>query len=282
MPERSNGAVSKTVVRASVPWVRIPLPPPAFTGVRSAGMNDILFRRHRIMSRIITAEEQQRIWEEEHRNPFVLLPMDSHEPSSGVVSFYEWIKSKNVNQTNAIEMGCGKGRNSIWLAQQGLNVDAFDFSAIAIKEANNRANAANISEKVNFHIHDATQPWPFKSSSFDFAFDIFASTDIVSFLGRSFAHKELIRVLKSKGYLFLYTLSTDDEFHKEMLKQSPGEEKNSFLHPTTGKFEKVFDRDEILDCYKELKLIEKRVIEKKANFFGKDYNCKHFWMVFQK
>jgi hypothetical protein len=29
MPERSNGAVSKTVVRASVPWVRIPLPPPA-------------------------------------------------------------------------------------------------------------------------------------------------------------------------------------------------------------------------------------------------------------
>jgi hypothetical protein len=28
MPERSNGAVSKTVVRASVPWVRIPLPPP--------------------------------------------------------------------------------------------------------------------------------------------------------------------------------------------------------------------------------------------------------------
>jgi len=28
VPERSNGAVSKTVVRASVPWVRIPPPPP--------------------------------------------------------------------------------------------------------------------------------------------------------------------------------------------------------------------------------------------------------------
>jgi hypothetical protein len=32
MPERSNGAVSKTVVRASVPWVRIPLPPPPSLG----------------------------------------------------------------------------------------------------------------------------------------------------------------------------------------------------------------------------------------------------------
>ncbi len=28
VPERSNGAVSKTVVRATVPWVRIPPPPP--------------------------------------------------------------------------------------------------------------------------------------------------------------------------------------------------------------------------------------------------------------
>jgi Phage terminase large subunit (GpA) len=44
MPERSNGAVSKTVVRASVPWVRIPLPPPVclfgtffFCALRRAG-----------------------------------------------------------------------------------------------------------------------------------------------------------------------------------------------------------------------------------------------------
>ena len=28
VPERSNGAVSKTVVRVNVPWVRIPPPPP--------------------------------------------------------------------------------------------------------------------------------------------------------------------------------------------------------------------------------------------------------------
>ena len=30
MPEWSNGAVSKTVVRSRVPWVRIPPPPPAY------------------------------------------------------------------------------------------------------------------------------------------------------------------------------------------------------------------------------------------------------------
>ncbi len=45
VPEWSNGAVSKTVVRLRVPWVRIPPPPPRFTPLiwkafyRSRGAN---------------------------------------------------------------------------------------------------------------------------------------------------------------------------------------------------------------------------------------------------
>ena len=44
VPERSNGAVSKTVVRASVPWVRIPPPPPASPCSRSTIGRDSNFR----------------------------------------------------------------------------------------------------------------------------------------------------------------------------------------------------------------------------------------------
>lgn len=236
------------------------------------------------MNKTISHQDQKRIWEEEHQNPFVLLPMNSQEPSSGVVLFLDWLKerSQKVNNLRAIEMGCGKGRNSIWLAQQGLDVSAFDFSEVAIDEAQTRAASQGVTERAHFLAHDATQPWPFKSNSFDVAIDIFASTDIESFAGRSFARDELIRVLKPGGYLFIYTLSTDDEFHKEILEQSPGEEKNTFLHPTTGKFEKVFDREELLAFYKELKLIEEKRIEKTAKFFDKEYNCKHFWLIFQK
>lgn len=232
---------------------------------------------------MITHEDQQKIWEEEHKNPYVLLPMDSNEASSGVSLFWDWLKTKGeTKKLRGIEMGCGKGRNSIWLAKQGANMVAFDFSSIAIDEARKRAVVAGVENNVRFIVQDATKTWSFENYSFDFAIDCFASTDIESTDGRSFARDEFLRVLKPGGHLLVYTLSTDDEFHKEMLEKSPTHEKNAFLHPTTGKFEKIFDRAELMDFYKKWKVVEEKRIAKVAKFFGKDYNCKHFWVIFQK
>lgn len=208
---------------------------------------------------MLTHSSQQQIWEEEHRNPQVLLPMNSTEVSHGVALFWDWLQKKRYSHPlHGIEMGCGKGRNSIWLAQQGVTIEAFDFSPFAIEEAKKRALAAAPKIPPNFRVHNATQPWPFKNESFDFAIDCFASTDIDSLHGRAFARDELWRVLKSNGYLLVYTLSTDDTFHQEMRQKSPAFEKNSFLHPTNGKFEKVFDEEELKMFYQNWKLIEKK------------------------
>jgi ubiquinone/menaquinone biosynthesis C-methylase UbiE len=209
--------------------------------------------------------------------------MDSNEASSGVLSFWDWLKSKGqIKNLRGVEMGCGKGRNSIWLAKQGANMTAFDFSSIAIDEAQKRAVVASVENNIQFVVQDATKIWPFENGSFDFAIDCFASTDIESIDGRSFARDEFLRVLKPGGYLLVYTLSIDDEFHKEMLEKSPAHEKNTFLHPASGKFEKIFDRAELMDFYKKWKLIEEKRVAKVAKFFGKNYNCKHFWVIFQK
>lgn len=230
----------------------------------------------------ITHQKQQEIWEKEHIEPQVLLQMDSQEASSGVTRFWDWLKTKNIGKgLKGIEMGCGKGRNAIWLTKQGVEMTAFDFSPAAIKEAQTRAEQVG-AKKVHFLVHDATKSWPFSSSSFDIAIDCFATTDIESSEGRLFAKDELTRVLKPGGYILVYTLSIDDEFHKEMIKVSPAEEKNAFYHPTTGKFEKTFDRNELLELYKDLQLVEEQRIEKTTTFFGKEYACKHFWMIFQK
>ena len=231
----------------------------------------------------ISHADQQKIWEEEHKNPYILLPMDSNEASSGVSLFWDWLKAEGgAENSRGIEMGCGKGRNSIWLAKQDANMTSFDFSSIAIDEAQKRAVIAGVKKNVRFVVQDATKTWPFDNDSFDFAIDCFASTDIESIDGRSFARDEFLRVLKPGGYLLVYTLSTDDEFHKEMLEKSPAQEKNAFLHPTTGKFEKVFDHEELMDFYNGWKVVEEKRIAKVAKFFGKDYNCKHFWNIFQK
>lgn len=231
----------------------------------------------------INHAEQQRIWDEEHRHPLVLPQMDSSDPSSGVVAFVDWIEQNRLGTAlSGIELGCGKGRNVIGLAKLGLNMTGIDFSPAAIKEAKRRAMRAGLSNRTNFQVHDATLKWPFLDDTFDFGIDCFATTDIENPIGRQFAVDELKRVIKPGGHILAYLLSPEDEFHNLMMKQSPAAEKHAFLHPTNGKFEKTFDREEILQLYKDLTLVAERRLEKVAEFFGKEYNCYHYWMVFEK
>lgn len=225
-------------------------------------------------------EDQQRIWDEEHQKPNVLLQMDSANASSGVERFWTFLSDLDTQNLKGVEMGCGKGRNVIWLSQKGIEMYGFDFSPAAISEANQRAQNVGATN-ARFKVQDATVRWDYDSDYFDFAIDCFASTDIESEAGRMAAMSELHRVLKPGGYLFAYLLSTDDEFHKEMIKKSPAVERNAFHH-STGKFERTFDEDDIKSQYRDFKMLKSERLSKTAQFFGKDYSCKHFWLVMRK
>lgn len=231
----------------------------------------------------ITHKFQQKIWDEEHKNPKVLVQMDSADISGGVKEFADWIIGKNGDlKLKGIELGCGKGRNVMGLAAMGADITGIDFSPNAIAEAKKRAGKNGLQDKTHFFVHDATKKWPFENESFDLAIDCMATTDIESPKGRKFAVNEMKRVLKSGGYILAYLLSTDDEFHSQMVKKSPASERNAFLHPTTGKFEKTFNRNEISNLYDNLKLIEERRIRKTADFYGEKFKCYHHWMIFKK
>ena len=233
---------------------------------------------------IITHEQQKERWNKEHETPFALKQMDAKKLSSGIIPFAKFLKEKRLKDLIGLEMGCGKGRNVIGLAHQEMigKMYGFDFSDIAIREANKRAEENNIANKVQFDVMDATEKWQYEGGFFSFGIDCFASTDIESPEGRQFAVNEMHRVLKLKGYFLVYVMSTDDEFHKEMIEKSPAEELNAFYNSGNGKFEKVFSEEELNDMYKDFTLIENRRIEKVAEFFGKSYYCKHHWRIYQK
>lgn len=223
---------------------------------------------------------QRHIWNEEHKKPSVLLQMDSNEASSGVKKFWQFLNEQNRDRWKGIEVGCGKGRNTIWLSKvPGVQMFGFDFSEAAIDEARKRARDA--SSPALFFEMDATEKWNFPDNDFDFVIDCFATTDIESAEGRAFAVSEMRRVLKPDGFLLAYLLSTEDQFHKEMVQKSPVQEINAFRHPT-GKFEKIFDEEELKKVYKDFKVVKWERMDKVAQFDGKEYACKHFWLVLSK
>ncbi|MFD2699567.1 class I SAM-dependent methyltransferase [Paenibacillus shunpengii] len=59
-----------------------------------------------------------------------------------------YIKSGMINKGRALELGCGPGRNAIYLKLNGYDVDAYDISQVAIDWAKERASELELD--INF------------------------------------------------------------------------------------------------------------------------------------
>ena len=60
-------------------------------------------------------------------------------------SLAEWVDKGRVRPGRALDLGCGHGRNSVFLAQRGFAVDGVDYSQTAIDWASERARDAGVS-----------------------------------------------------------------------------------------------------------------------------------------
>jgi SAM-dependent methyltransferase len=69
----------------------------------------------------------------------------------------------DVNGLAVLDIGCGTGRHTTWLAAAGAAVTAIDFSEGMLAEARRKPHAA----EANFLLHDLHQPLPFSTGKFD-------------------------------------------------------------------------------------------------------------------
>ncbi len=99
-----------------------------------------------------------------------------------------------------LEIGCGTGKNTAFLAQIGTSVRAVDFSQGMIEKAKEKVQAEN----VRFSMMNITQPWEFKDQSFDL---IVCNLVLEHIRDLSFVFSEAARTLRPVGKFFI------DELH---------------------------------------------------------------------
>src|SRR5215217_4594462 len=68
----------------------------------------------------------------------------------------------DLHVDSLFEIGCGTGKNTVFLAQIARQVNAVDFSQGMIEKAKEKVKAEN----VHFSMMDITQPWKFEDRSF--------------------------------------------------------------------------------------------------------------------
>ncbi|RLV55533.1 methyltransferase domain-containing protein [Aeromicrobium phragmitis] len=54
----------------------------------------------------------------------------------------------------ALDLGCGEGGDSIWLAAQGWSVTAVDVSPTALERARRAATDAGLADNISWRVHD--------------------------------------------------------------------------------------------------------------------------------
>jgi len=69
----------------------------------------------------------------------------------------------NVQGLRVLDMGCGTGRHTLWLAQAGAEVTGIDFSEAMLAKAHEKAKGYSI----DLIVHDLHQRLPFEAGQFD-------------------------------------------------------------------------------------------------------------------
>lgn len=124
---------------------------------------------------------------------------------------------------DVLEIGCGTGKNTEWLAPRARSLLALDGSEEMLKRARQRPGVQN----VQFRQHDLRKPWP----TGDAAHDLVTCNLVLEHIeDLSFVFSEASRVLRPGGCFFAC------ELHP--FRQLQGKQAH-FVHPETGVIQNV-------------------------------------------
>lgn len=187
---------------------------------------------------------QQDIWEQEHKDKAIFRGIHSRKSSEPLPDFVDFLRGEGVKEgAQILDIGCGNGRNSFYLAKQGFSVIGVDFSSRAIKQAQLYAQGKKL--PVQFDVVDLADDLPFADGRFHAVIDC-NTTICMPSPGRGKAIGEAYRVLQQGGYYLFYGPA-----YSEFAKEHSGPEEHSAVFPKSGKFEKQYTEDELLRVYRK-------------------------------
>ena len=139
-------------------------------------------------------------------------------------------------------IGEGEGRNAVYAAQKGWNVDAFDWSAEGKRKAEKFAEEKKV--EINYTIQDLNNFLP-KENYYDAAGIVFVHLEEVL---REAVHQKINNSLKHSGSVIM------EVYEKEQMKYNSGGPKTSAL---------LYSLEEIYEDFQDLdfQIFSKEIIE---------------------
>ena len=168
----------------------------------------------------------------------------------------------------ALDIGAGEGRNSIFLANNGFKVEAID----EVKEGLEKCK--NFVEKYNLPIKTKVidvKKFNFRKDKYSLVLST-ATLDFLKFSEFKKIIKKIQRSLKKDGIFYLVVLSVKDPVFKWCKEKLKTVEKNTFYLPKFTTFRHFFSKKELLDIFKNFRIIKIKEEKMKDTHGGIHYH----------
>ncbi len=190
-------------------------------------------------------------WDKEYRTSENLALSTNH--SEDLEKFCSFLvreyKYEYLNKTaTVLDLGCGNGRNLIFLAQEfGMRGTGFDISDTAIQQA--RGHSAGL--PITYEARSIAGELPVADGSQAFVLDMMTS-HFLKKEQREKLREEIYRVLRPGGWLFFKSFLADEDVHtRRLLRDHPADEEGAYIHPELGVYEYVWTEDAVREFFGE-------------------------------
>jgi SAM-dependent methyltransferase len=226
---------------------------------------------------------QENQWDREYKKSKFLTK--ENKPQTDVIRFVRALRSFgagefDISKLNVLDLGSGTGRNSFYFAELGAKVIGFEISKTALNIAINNAKTASL--EIEYKKQSIGETFPLKDSSIDIMLDV-TSSNSLSEAERQVYLIESHRILKDNGYFFVKALCKDgDQNAKNLLKNFPGKEKDTYILPDIGISERVWTKEDFVETYEKYFTILH--LEKKTSYtrMNNQPYKRNFWIVYMK
>jgi 2-polyprenyl-3-methyl-5-hydroxy-6-metoxy-1,4-benzoquinol methylase len=151
-----------------------------------------------------------------------------------------------------LDLGMGEGRNAIFLAEKGFDVEGVDVSKTAVDRCIQLAKERNV--VIEAHAGDVRD---FEISEEKYSL-ILAAGASLNFLKKGEMEELATKMKKGVqkgGFIFISVVSMDDPFCRKLSAQQASAEKNTFYVSRMGTYVHYFTYNEIKKLFKDMQTI---------------------------
>jgi SAM-dependent methyltransferase len=203
------------------------------------------------------------------------------EPSGAALWLFDQLAKRGVTSGLLVDLGCGRGRNSLAAAERGFAVTAIDFVCeltVALQEVAQKRGLP-----VTTHCQSVTEALPLADASVTAVMDIFVYKHQIAAAERAMVRQEVTRILQPGGFWMLSVADRADGYYGPLLAESPNPAAGIVTDPVTGVGSVLFTEEQLAsDLAQGFRLIDQHSQRKPGLMHGQTYQRSTTFYLFQR